>query len=296
MSSINDLRTASLSHIVSPKCIHLCLFMFTGHEVIRGAMIDIEAALDRDDLEEARRLWNGLLKWDNIHMKMEEGTKDQQTSPIGMFQLLNLHGEGISKQCDELREQHGHLYEFEQDIKDAFEHAKDVSEAVKTAFASFKTENLLHLEKEEKIMMPAIQKLMKAGKPMKKYMLEDIFPLIADEDLEFFIKFANEILQKHEEGGMPRVRVFDHALWAIATREQWFVWDEWIQEVLSDEKYKELQSAIADWKAHQQKQTKEPVATLQAPLTSLPAKPADSGKPEQALAPSPESGCNCIVM
>lgn len=43
--------------------------------------------------------------------------------------------EGISKKSD-IRHHHKHIYEYEQDMKDAFDNAVDESEADKIAFAS----------------------------------------------------------------------------------------------------------------------------------------------------------------
>ena len=253
------------------QVIFLLLFP-TGHEVIRGAMLEVEEALNKKDKKEAKSLWLKLQLWGNIHRRMEEGSTDG-TSPIGLFRLLDQACENIAEGSD-LRNQHNHLYEYEEDINDAFAHPTNVvSESVKATFASFKRENLHHLEVEEKVMMPSIMKLATSGKPMKKYMLEEIFPLIPDENLEFFIKFANEILQRHEDG-MPRVRVFNHALWGVASTEQWYVWDQWIREVLNDDKYNELQGAIAAWKAHQQQEQQQ----QPAPSDSEPAKQEQAEK------------------
>jgi hypothetical protein len=93
-------------------------------------------------------------------------------------------------------------------------------------------------------MMPLVSKMAQTGHNLKEYMQTEILPLVSnDPDFEFWVRYANDVLERHAEG-MPRVRVFDHALWAVATPEQWAVWDKWIQETLSEEKYKEVQDAI----------------------------------------------------
>ena len=75
-------------------------------------------------------------------------------------------------------------------------------------------------------------------------MCEEIFPTVSGSvDWEFFIKYSNEILEKHH-GGMPRVRVFDHALWAAATPEEWAIWRGWIEETLTEGSYKELLAVL----------------------------------------------------
>jgi hypothetical protein len=116
---------------------------------------------------------------------------------------------------------------------------------IKIAFEAFEEANLAHLEKEEGIMMPCVSKMAKSGKHnMKQIMREEILASIVDsKDFEFWIKYANEVLERHPEG-MPRVRVFDHALWAVASPAQWEEWDKWIKETVSAATYKELHDAI----------------------------------------------------
>lgn len=58
--------------------------MRNGHEVIRGSMRDVQAALDKGDFDEAKVTWDKLEKWSVMHMLMEEGT-DGEGSPIGLF-------------------------------------------------------------------------------------------------------------------------------------------------------------------------------------------------------------------
>ena len=141
------------------------------------------------------------------------------------------------------------MYDLEDDVVDIFMGAPDITIA-KQIYPVFYKENEKHLSEEERILMPAIGKMMKQGIPIKKYIESDILPVLLENegDMEFFIKFANEILQKHDtEPDKPRVRVFDHALWALASKEQWNEWDAWIKETLTEDKYEELQMAIEDY-------------------------------------------------
>ena len=112
------------------------------------------------------------------------------------------------------------------------------------AWDKFEKENLIHLKKEEDIMMPKVMAIVKSGDSLKEIMTNEMFALIVDSpDLEFWIKYANRVLDAHP-GDMPRARVFDHALWAIATKDQWAVWDAWIKEALTESRYAEVQAAI----------------------------------------------------
>lgn len=143
---------------------------------------------------------------------------------------------------EHLHELHVSLDEKEHALAKAFE-SSDL-EAVKLAFAAFAENNSAHLKKEEDIMMPQVMAMVKGGVSLKKVMIEELLPMVSGSpDFEFFVKFANEILEKHP-GNMPRVRVFDHALWAVSTPEQWKVYDQWIKETLTTKSYEELQAAI----------------------------------------------------
>lgn len=114
----------------------------------------------------------------------------------------------------------------------------------KSVYPKFAQENEAHLKKEENVMMPNVKKMKMAGKPLKKFMCQEILPLVTESpDFEFWVKYANRILEKHHNG-MPRARVFDHALWAAATPEQWKIWSVWMKEALSEKAYGELQAVL----------------------------------------------------
>jgi hypothetical protein len=72
---------------------------------------------------------------------------------------------------------------------------------------------------------------------------EILATVVNSPDFEFFIKYANEMLDKHN-GGMPKARVFDHALWAVATPDQWNQWSGWMKESLAEKTYEDLQSVL----------------------------------------------------
>jgi hypothetical protein len=115
---------------------------------------------------------------------------------------------------------------------------------LKLAYPKFMEVNEAHLKTEEDVMMPSIQKMMKAKEPLKKFMVVEILPTVkGSPDWEFFIKYANEILDKHNNG-MPKARVFDHALWAAATSEEWTTWSAWMKEALTEKTYAQLQAAL----------------------------------------------------
>jgi hypothetical protein len=137
---------------------------------------------------------------------------------------------------------HRDLDKKEHALEEAF-HAGDIG-AAKKAFALFEDANEAHLKKEEDIMMPKVMEMKKSGKNLKALMQQEIFPIAAQHpDFEFFIKYANEVLERHP-GGMPRVRVWDLAVWAAASTEEWKQIDKWIKETLSEATYKEVQDAI----------------------------------------------------
>lgn len=137
---------------------------------------------------------------------------------------------------------HSELDKAEKEVDAACK--KSDLQALKQAFPAFHEINESHLKKEEDVMMPSIMEMKKAGEPMKKFMTQDILPLVSEtSDYEFFVKYANEILEKHD-GGMSRARVFDHALWAASTPEQWTIVDGWIKETVEESTYNQLQAAL----------------------------------------------------
>lgn len=144
---------------------------------------------------------------------------------------------------EHLREEHIRLHEKEEALIRSLESNEDIA-TVRKAFEAYEQANLEHLKKEEDIMMPRVSEMAQTGHNLKTYMKEDILGVVVDSpDFENFVKYANDVLERHPEG-MPRVRVFDHALWAVATPEQWKQWDQWIKETISDSSYKELYNAI----------------------------------------------------
>lgn len=158
------------------------------------------------------------------------------------FRVLDSRAEEIVSK-EGLYDIHKELEASEEAVTKAIEKG-DMGE-LKSVYAKFMEVNEAHLKKEEDVMMPSIKKMMMAKQPLKKFMCEDILPTVTGSpDWEFFIKYANVILEKYD-GGMPRARVFDHALWAAATPEQWTAWSAWIQEALTEKTFGELQACLA---------------------------------------------------
>ena len=165
-----------------------------------------------------------------------------------LFTLNSSPGRVLDAHCDNvatknnLVEQHVELDKKEQAFMKALE-SKNV-DSMKSTYAEFEELNLAHLKLEEDFMMPSVMSMVKAGKPMKKFMIEEILANVKEDEMEFFIKYANRVLEQHS-GGQPRVRVFDHALYAVATPEQWKLWDSYIKDTVNEKTYGELQAVIS---------------------------------------------------
>jgi len=222
--------------------------MRNGHEVIRGGHKNLQAALEEEDFDKAKGIYEKNKMWQELHAKMEDGIDGGKTSPIGMFALLDKHFDGAASN-EGLDKEHQKLEEAEHALEKAFQvswFSGGNLDAAKKAFEKFDEENLAHLKKEEDLMMPLVGKMTQTGHPMKKYMQEELLATIIDDPrFESWVKYANEVLEKYSDG-MPRVRVFDHALWAVATDEQWATWNEWIKDTLSEDVYNEIQAVIAE--------------------------------------------------
>lgn len=59
-----------------------------GHEVIRGNMRDIRAAVDADDVASAVTEWHNFAKWQLLHARMEDGDGKVK----GMFRYETCQG------------------------------------------------------------------------------------------------------------------------------------------------------------------------------------------------------------
>mmetsp|Transcript_16740 Transcript_16740/g.24751 ORF Transcript_16740/g.24751 Transcript_16740/m.24751 type:complete len:338 (-) Transcript_16740:84-1097(-) len=225
--------------------------MRNGHEVIRGAMEDISEEIatqtskgDYADADKIIEMWNDLHAWEGMHKTMEEGKGvkgSPKTSPVGLFELLDRKYDGIATK-NGLLDAHDELDDLEDAMHNAC-HLKDMWR-IRRAWKNFEEVNSAHLKKEESIMMAKVTEMAKSGENLKDMMRNEIFALIANSpDLKFFIQFANRILDTHP-GGMPRARVFDHALYAIATPQEWTTWQTWIEASLTKARYAEVRAAI----------------------------------------------------
>ena len=251
-ASIISVSTAASTSSLSggaPKPVPMAI-MRNAHEVIRGAMQDIQEALDKDDFETAREMWHRFNRFSDLHMKMEEGNKDSNLA--GLFGLVDEHRDKAAKKAG-LRHQHSNLYELEEDVVDIFEKAPDVDRA-KEVFPIFRQENENHLKEEEDVLMPEIRKMMKSGVQVKKLIQTEIVPVLLQNegDIEFFVRFGNEVLARHESDEKTRVRVWNQALWSLATPEQWKEWKVWIKDSLSEENNAEVNAAIQGFINEQQ--------------------------------------------
>ena len=65
--------------------------MRNGHEVIRGNMVEVQRAIESQDLPSVVHHWNNLQRFTHIHQTMEEGCennnkkKKNEGAPKGFF-------------------------------------------------------------------------------------------------------------------------------------------------------------------------------------------------------------------
>lgn len=207
-----------------------------GHEVIRGGLKDIEQFVHAKDIDGALISFQKLGKWENIFyiMKMGAGSND---GPHGLFNILDESFGGLVSEF-ELREGHDQISKYGDNVDDAFE-AKSIS-LLKDSFDKFKHFNETHLKKEDNLIMPKIMDMKMSGVNLAELMANEILPLVSgNDDFMFFVQYANMILEKYE-GNMSRARVFDHALSACASPEQWKIWKSWIKDAVTPERFEEI--------------------------------------------------------
>eukprot|EP00539_Tryblionella_compressa_P005880 CAMPEP_0178759912 /NCGR_PEP_ID=MMETSP0744-20121128/15199_1 /TAXON_ID=913974 /ORGANISM="Nitzschia punctata, Strain CCMP561" /LENGTH=270 /DNA_ID=CAMNT_0020414429 /DNA_START=447 /DNA_END=1259 /DNA_ORIENTATION=+ len=225
--------------------------MRNAHGVIRGAMKEIQEALDKNALVTATELWKKLYRFQELHMVMEEGFESKNA--IGLFKLMDEKNDQAATKAG-LHDQHTTLSKLEAQVQECLVTKPDLAKD-KEVFPKFLADNTAHLVKEEEILMSAVQSMVKGGVPVKKHIKTDLMPILLEGDnMEFFLKFANETLEtyeKVEEPPKPKVRVFGMAVWAVASPDQWKQWSAWIEESLSEAKYKQVDGAIQAFKAEQ---------------------------------------------
>lgn len=216
--------------------------MRNGHEVIRGAMRELDDALALTDdgaaLDAFGPRWADFFKWQELHKAMEDG---RSSVAKGMFAFLDEQFDSIAKD-NKLDEKHRELHEAETAVADALQ--KRAATELRAAWSAFRDANEAHLKAEEGVMMPKVAELTKAGHNMPGTMRTHLLPAVSAEDMPFFISFAMKTLEKHH-GDMPRARVFAHALAAAAgSAEQWQEWRTHVQKGLSPDAFAALGKQI----------------------------------------------------
>eukprot|EP00526_Cylindrotheca_closterium_P019637 CAMPEP_0113629792 /NCGR_PEP_ID=MMETSP0017_2-20120614/15471_1 /TAXON_ID=2856 /ORGANISM="Cylindrotheca closterium" /LENGTH=228 /DNA_ID=CAMNT_0000540215 /DNA_START=150 /DNA_END=839 /DNA_ORIENTATION=- /assembly_acc=CAM_ASM_000147 len=210
--------------------------MRNGHEVIRGDSLDVKEKLEAGDVDAAKKLWSDMRKWETIHASMEEGNSKGESTPKGFFYILDEKCENIATEKG-LFSNHTELESKAAEV-DSLLAESDADKAL-AAFNDFATFNEDHLKHEEDVMMPQVMKMAKSGVPLKKVMMDEILPMVGEEE-EFFLSHACSTLEKHS-GGMPRARVFVHALWAASTPDQWAKRSEIAKGALSEPVWTEIE-------------------------------------------------------
>jgi hypothetical protein len=144
----------------APKPIPMAI-MRNAHEVIHGAMIDIQSHLDQNHFQKALQLWRQFNRFISDLEGRKKGAK-------GLFRLINDYADGATESVG-LMDSHRALYELEEDVRDIVEPALDVERA-KHIYPVFMKGNDKHLTEEENVLMPAIQKMIQQGVPTGKYL------------------------------------------------------------------------------------------------------------------------------
>lgn len=233
--------------------------MRNAHEVIRGAVRDLDAALgiivakegeaearvdakvvdQKGALDRFRAQWPNFMRFMRIHTKMEEGAGTAE----GVFAMLDRLDGSRTKEADLLHE-HAPLAGLERAVERSlgmFGSYKKVMDA----YRIFKEVNEKHMKKEEAIMMPGIKKLSDKGINLRDAMRESVLAAISPDEKAFFISYALEKLERHPEG-MPRTRVFVHALSAVAdSQEEWDCERALVQSALSPAEYQKVCAEVS---------------------------------------------------
>jgi len=209
--------------------------MKNPHEVIRGAMKDIQLLLDKDQLKEAGKVWKDLDRFNKLHMLMEQGLPGVA---LGLFQMMDDHIDNAAKTAG-LRNLNPMLAALAQKVKYCLVKKPHLGTAQRV-FPDWMDRNEYVLLKKEDVLLPSVQAMVLEDHPIKQYIRTYMMPVLTNNpfDMMFFIQFANQVLERHDSGG--RVRMFDQALWSVATPAQWELWSTWMETALSPTKYEEV--------------------------------------------------------
>lgn len=142
-----------------------------------------------------------------------------------------------------LLDMHGDL-DLLEDLMHKACHSKNIRR-IEKAFQNYKELTIKRLENEESVMMACTVNRANQGKAkLREIMIEEILNLVVNsDDFKFFIQYANRTLDKYD-GRMSSAREFDHSLWGLATRSQWYLWNNWIEASLTKARYAEVQASI----------------------------------------------------
>lgn len=225
----------------------------SAHEVIRGALVDLTAALavpTRDRAAEKaavysfREQWRELARFLAIHQKMEDGALKAE----GVFAMLDRLDNGVVKAAG-LRNAHLSVLGLERSIDRALGALGSYSRLQET-FRIYKEVNEEHLKEEEQVMMPTFKKLSNAGIDLRELVRASVLAALSAEERAFFVSYGVRILEKFPEGGKPRTRVFVHALQAVAdSAEEWEKDRALVQASLSPQEYDKVSAALLDMSA-----------------------------------------------
>lgn len=225
-----------------------------GHEVIRGNMKQVNATLEEGDLRKAKADFRKLMEWGEMHKLMEEGHNDNVT-PKGFFTALDERFENVVVEA-KLREAHDELEVAEAVLHAAME--TDDLVTIQNAFSTFQAINEAHLLDEEAVMMVKVAEMKANGVDLVELMTTELLALVVQKgkkgkakhnQFKFFVQHANRILQDEPEVTIldqvvNKATVFDQALWACATPNEWKEWKKWIAKSLKRETYQEVIAVI----------------------------------------------------
>jgi len=233
----NDANDTMDKSSIKPDPIPFAI-MRNGHEVIRGLMIELDEAAQANNETKFAELWKVFIIWMNHHAAMEDGKGRVK----GFFAVLNENFNNIAV-SEGLEAHHSQLNNATR-IMEGYFYEKDYRSLISN-WSNYRKLNEKHLIAEEEIMMPKVQEMHKLGFPIKKNLAEDIVSAAWDE-VNFgseFVQVACWVLEKHH-GGMPRARVFIHALKSITDEQRWAKWLPYVKAGLSPEQYFLIDSQI----------------------------------------------------
>jgi hypothetical protein len=191
-------------------------FMRNYHEVLRNDLAKVLTPLaEAGDLDGFASAWDVYTRAIAVHAAMEDGVEG---AGGGSAAMLDHYFDGAAD-APVFKEEHVREHDGQRTVTTALAQGPD---ALRAAFAAYRTLAEAHLKHEEDVMMPLVQRLPQPKAP--KFAEWCMTAGVAHGGFDHFVRHGVESLAAHGSGKNTQAgatRVFLHSLKSVSSPEQW---------------------------------------------------------------------------